>query len=124
MIRRPPRSTRTDTLFPYTTLFRSLLRLAEGLQQQRHQLGQQLAAARRAQRAIAAVVPAAHHVPDARAVADAEAGEGREGLRVRLAAGEHQAARRRECRRLLDEVSIAGFYAQIRRATRRETAGP
>src|SRR3546814_808599 len=29
MIRRPPRSTRTDTLFPYTTLFRS--RVAEGL---------------------------------------------------------------------------------------------
>src|SRR3546814_1149126 len=26
MIRRPPRSTRTDTLFPYTTLFRSHLR--------------------------------------------------------------------------------------------------
>src|SRR3546814_10853407 len=30
MIRRPPRSTRTDTLFPYTTLFRSLF---VGLQQ-------------------------------------------------------------------------------------------
>src|SRR3546814_1575802 len=29
MIRRPPRSTRTDTLFPYTTLFRSHRRLAE-----------------------------------------------------------------------------------------------
>src|SRR3546814_18116185 len=28
MIRRPPRSTRTDTLFPYTTLFRSLCHLA------------------------------------------------------------------------------------------------
>src|SRR3546814_18347005 len=27
MIRRPPRSTRTDTLFPYTTLFRSLLQI-------------------------------------------------------------------------------------------------
>src|SRR3546814_3758693 len=27
MIRRPPRSTRTDTLFPYTTLFRSSERL-------------------------------------------------------------------------------------------------
>src|SRR3546814_16135023 len=27
MIRRPPRSTRTDTLFPYTTLFRSCLQL-------------------------------------------------------------------------------------------------
>src|SRR3546814_7128147 len=38
MIRRPPRSTRTDTLFPYTTLFRSavvdhhhLARAAAGL---------------------------------------------------------------------------------------------
>src|SRR3546814_6706053 len=30
MIRRPPRSTRTDTLFPYTTLFRSRLSLREG----------------------------------------------------------------------------------------------
>src|SRR3546814_2582412 len=29
MIRRPPRSTRTDTLFPYTTLFRSLGFLAD-----------------------------------------------------------------------------------------------
>src|SRR3546814_7139638 len=29
MIRRPPRSTRTDTLFPYTTLFRSRYRDAE-----------------------------------------------------------------------------------------------
>src|SRR3546814_13820696 len=28
MIRRPPRSTRTDTLFPYTTLFRSPAMLA------------------------------------------------------------------------------------------------
>src|SRR3546814_3653213 len=28
MIRRPPRSTRTDTLFPYTTLFRSNLVIA------------------------------------------------------------------------------------------------
>src|SRR3546814_18561675 len=28
MIRRPPRSTRTDTLFPYTTLFRSRLDIA------------------------------------------------------------------------------------------------
>src|SRR3546814_9910509 len=33
MIRRPPRSTRTDTLFPYTTLFRSrsLVRDAEAM---------------------------------------------------------------------------------------------
>src|SRR3546814_9466799 len=31
MIRRPPRATRTDTLFPYTTLFRSGARLPEFL---------------------------------------------------------------------------------------------
>src|SRR3546814_19023968 len=31
MIRRPPRSTRTDTLFPYTTLFRSAWRRLLGL---------------------------------------------------------------------------------------------
>src|SRR3546814_19376024 len=30
MIRRPPRSTRTDTLFPYTTLFRSARRAGTG----------------------------------------------------------------------------------------------
>src|SRR3546814_4066357 len=30
MIRRPPRSTRTDTLFPYTTLFRSLVQRTGG----------------------------------------------------------------------------------------------
>src|SRR3546814_1236474 len=34
MIRRPPRSTRTDTLFPYTTLFRSRHR-AIGIQRSR-----------------------------------------------------------------------------------------
>src|SRR3546814_19881192 len=31
MIRRPPRSTRTDTLFPYTTLFRSVRGRSPGL---------------------------------------------------------------------------------------------
>src|SRR3546814_9463933 len=33
MIRRPPRSTRTDTLFPYTTLFRSEFRGSYGVAQ-------------------------------------------------------------------------------------------
>src|SRR3546814_9630690 len=32
MIRRPPRSTRTDTLFPYTTLFRSSVLRPEGVE--------------------------------------------------------------------------------------------
>src|SRR3546814_10571290 len=44
MIRRPPRSTRTDTLFPYTTLFRSF-------RAQRH--------AERADRSLRAVADAA-----------------------------------------------------------------
>src|SRR3546814_9404161 len=33
MIRRPPRSTRTDTLFPYTTLFRSQVRFPRPIQE-------------------------------------------------------------------------------------------
>src|SRR3546814_9094593 len=32
MIRRPPRSTRTDTLFPYTTLFRARIEQADALE--------------------------------------------------------------------------------------------
>src|SRR3546814_6978352 len=35
MVRRPPRSTRTDTLFPYTTLFRSVVR--QQWQKDRHE---------------------------------------------------------------------------------------
>src|SRR3546814_5895343 len=38
MIRRPPRSTRTDTLVPYTTLFRSLGETAEISGRGRHHL--------------------------------------------------------------------------------------
>src|SRR3546814_2576617 len=42
MIRRPPRSTRTDTLFPYTTLFRSVVvvgcREFDGADDVRHQV--------------------------------------------------------------------------------------
>src|SRR3546814_10522518 len=46
MIRRPPRSTRTDTLFPYTTLFRSLGQFRRAVFEQPAQravFGQQLA---------------------------------------------------------------------------------
>src|SRR3546814_3935661 len=35
MLRRPPRSTRTDTLFPYTTLFRSPLGAADAVDRDR-----------------------------------------------------------------------------------------
>src|SRR3546814_7127477 len=36
MIRRPPRSTRTDTLFPYTTLFRSARETRDARRENRH----------------------------------------------------------------------------------------
>src|SRR3546814_4147626 len=38
MIRRPPRSTRTDTLFPYTTLFRSQATGSRPHERHRHEL--------------------------------------------------------------------------------------
>src|SRR3546814_7473516 len=47
MLRRPPRSTRTDTLFPYTTLFRSQGHsegFAEGLARVQQQMTEHLAA--------------------------------------------------------------------------------
>src|SRR3546814_14347651 len=46
MIRRPPRSTLTDTLFPYTTLFRSVLILLGGQQRGRRQNARRIAFAR------------------------------------------------------------------------------
>src|SRR3546814_12565347 len=52
MIRRPPRSTRTDTLFPYTTLFRSV----EGALLHRHQ-GRNIAEFRVANHAIPKASP-------------------------------------------------------------------
>src|SRR3546814_20448240 len=47
MIRRPPRSTRTDTLFPYTTLYRSAHRAERGVADR-----QEAAAARRDRDAV------------------------------------------------------------------------
>src|SRR3546814_11513936 len=51
MIPRPPRSTRTDTLFPYTTLFRSLPTVeelgAKARQRMGHRNGFQIAMAQR-----------------------------------------------------------------------------
>src|SRR3546814_3694137 len=42
MIRRPPRSTRTDTLFPYTTLFRSAKREIQALRAQLQHMQEEL----------------------------------------------------------------------------------
>src|SRR3546814_13560934 len=53
MIRRPPRSTRTDTLFPYTTLFRSawLARSRAFVKEGWHFQGQGIGASNRPRRA-------------------------------------------------------------------------
>src|SRR3546814_19664301 len=61
MIRRPPRSTRTDTLFPYTTLFRS----APEIRQHREALRLRLRSARARRAAVAARLRPGHRA-DAR----------------------------------------------------------
>src|SRR3546814_7864528 len=53
MIRRQTRSTRTDTLFPYTTLFRSRARA--------HLVGHLVAAEEGVELGAGAVAPAGHH---------------------------------------------------------------
>src|SRR3546814_20161149 len=87
MIRRPPRSKRTDTLFPYTTLFRSLELLerlgelqGEALQRaDRHQQG---ARALRAELRLAALAPKLHQLDAHDAVGhDDGAGAVRNNLR-------------------------------------------
>src|SRR3546814_565823 len=94
MIRRPPRSTRTDTLFPYTTLFRSL---------QRRLLR------RRPRR------------PAGRGQADREAADAahcREGPLL-LAGGDHQGAGGPREQRQGDDASLQGAGPRLRAARRR-----
>src|SRR3546814_13020024 len=63
MIRRPPRSTRTDTLLPYTTLFRSGFQLLHG--------GGAESVAGRQQHALAFALVARRQLADGRGLADA-----------------------------------------------------
>src|SRR3546814_14337203 len=69
MIRRPPRSTRTDTLFPYTTLFRSHRR------RRRQRLASAARAYRRCRRTRLGLRLAGRH-PDARKHVRHARGEG------------------------------------------------
>src|SRR3546814_10323869 len=67
MIRRPPRSTRTDTLFPYTTLFRSVPRPCGGGAPQARLRPPTHGASRdhrRRRRRSAGILPAAVSAPD------------------------------------------------------------
>src|SRR3546814_12775217 len=85
MIRRPPRSTRTDTLFPYTTLFRSPQRLQPVMRE--------LEAQRLRELILAWLVVERERAPfqvlklEARGPGEAQTGEAvreLEGLRLRL----------------------------------------
>src|SRR3546814_365736 len=77
MSRRPPRSTRTDTLFPYTTLFRS----DPGL-------GRAAPAARRARdRVLVQVLPGGRRRPDVAAGLPAAAGDRAAGAQERRGGG-------------------------------------
>src|SRR3546814_12313499 len=83
MIRRPPRSTRTDTLFPYTTLFRSSAFEPDGGRRGREMLLDDLArGARRKGIAATRKIGAGHRLRD-------RAPLGREGdvLRVDIEIG-------------------------------------
>src|SRR3546814_5737461 len=80
MIRRPPRSTRTDTLFPYTTLFRSRRRRARAP----HPAAVRLAAAAVLQPQAGAGSPAhpaapRRRHPGVRSARPADAGQRRQG---------------------------------------------
>src|SRR3546814_2261680 len=90
MIRRPPRSTRTDTLFPYTTLFRSAVlrfqhRRPARDAERRHRAEGDLLARRRQDRQRAEVVDAVAQ-PARIAHADRIAREPLDRLADRLAA--------------------------------------
>src|SRR3546814_6546876 len=69
MIRRPPRSTRTDTLFPYTTLVRSSLQLGIERLDLRIALRDLLRHAVERERQTAQFVPAGHRHPEAQIAA-------------------------------------------------------
>src|SRR3546814_13376473 len=93
MIRRPPRSTRTDTLFPYTTLFRSVDAHATGRQRIREA---QLDAPVEAQHlGLAGRREAVEGVEVAERRRDGEAEVGRIGLRLgnRGVGGRHEIGR-------------------------------
>src|SRR3546814_15818449 len=73
MIRRPPRSTRTDTLFPYTTLFRSQAERAVFANSQNAAVRQQGTVARTAgEQALLVATGATEANPDIRYIVNRE----------------------------------------------------
>ena len=89
--------------------------VAQRLEQRRHQLGQELAGARRGRCAIAAVMPAPDHARGRRRIAEAQRAQGLERARIVVGAGEDQvAAGAGEARRLLEQPRIVALDAAQR----------
>src|SRR3546814_17946392 len=106
MIRRPPRSTRTDTLFPYPTLFRSLLACA--VADPEHVPGGRVPVARGRIHARQRLLEAEQQ----RLVAGEELGRAQFGMRFRVdAAGAHAVERFRDPAR--DLAVAAGLRALL-----------
>src|SRR3546814_7119605 len=104
MIRRPPRSTLTDTLFPYTTLFRSCGELAEILLVEG---GREAGDGRRGRARIVAILLAEFAVDGAGAVFEqlSEAADGFGGLVLALGRGVARLGRRLILQRRRDRKS-------------------
>src|SRR3546814_14863200 len=125
MIRRPPRSTRTDTLFPYTTLFRSRgYGLERGLLgRQRSDLARRPGAARHLRTAAAGRAGGAGCAPgEPRAAAGGPGGlPGRVRLQLARGSGDFDGGRDRIRRRCgADGATAAGLG---RPAARHRTGG-
>src|SRR3546814_1299840 len=105
MIRRPPRSTRTDTLFPYTTLFRSPEETTDGTAAAGAQSRGALSYARRRRRG-----------PEERQLRDRQGRDGGSGRRERLRSEEHTS----ELQSLM-RISYAVFCLKKKKKTRHKT---
>jgi hypothetical protein len=98
-----------------------LRRPGQRLQQGRHQLGQQLARAGAAHRAVMSVMPAAHRSGDFPRILEAELAQRLQRRRVVLGSREHQIARAAQGRRFFEEVRIVLLDArQMAEELRRE----
>src|SRR3546814_12814057 len=120
IIRRPPRSTRTDTLFPYTTLFRSLTEVGD--RQPRLEVEQQ--SLRRL------LADAGHEAQRGEVVLGEDPGQGRRGVDRQDRQGEGGADAVRADQRLEAHALVLGGEAvergcvQIGRASCRERVCP
>src|SRR3546814_13572199 len=117
MIRRPPRSTRTDTLFPYTTLVRSpfvgrALHLQQVVKRQAVQVGHRIELAELAQRLAVALAQAVH-------VHRTAAGEVEYRLRTLRRAREFTGAPRDRLALLAHDVRAAARALRVHRPRRR-----